>query len=278
MLEDGVQHIDRPLQVFTDRALSAKQRDWSRWAWRPQTPIRWLESKLDVDLFMRGVHHVSQELFTGVVQYRVNRTEWMKFGTLTMSELMRREARLKDGDIKRSIFEIVKQRLKVEREEVARGFGVMLQIDAIYHDSFVALPYEWGCRRDQVFAEVEVYEQLLEQAKVVDILRGAVMFAHLEDLRSNYIAWYATPNQAVWRVGDVLFHHECWKRDISVMTPGFDWAAPVSGWSEEVTPFVYPEGLEVDPDRLRLDIDGRPVMVAEGGEGVHGVASDVAAS
>ena len=255
--------VDIPQQVFSAAHWNDRRDLRSRYGWKVKTPIRWLLT--DRELRDTAGHDVKQTLFHGLVQYRINRMDELKIGGISATEVLTMAHDDNAGDANLLDFSARKYDWDA-RPDPGYSAGLIVQVDAIYHDSFVALPYQWNCQRDQVFRSENVYRKLVRNATIEGIYGGLTFFLALDDLESelecNWITRYSTANHSSWQVARLAFHEEAWKREAVGKKAGYNLGRDISqGWTEQVTPYTFPEHLKVDPRRPLADREHGPVKI-----------------
>lgn len=175
--------------------------------WEPHGNIRW--SVTDANLYAPHAHDYKRTAIEEcLIQYRLNCLNEVEIRGRNLLGLLDTAA---EGDKGMRVDEYVAERLQIPVEDVIVDDGASplmnaVNIQAIYHRDFVAIPHEWECQRSQVFEPYEPVEHaLVLRNSVRDVVAGRLFFTTLKDVVCPRITYYATPFCAVWQVGDHTF-------------------------------------------------------------------------
>ena len=210
-------------------------------------PVRWLRT--ETDLRNPSTRDVKFEEFDCLVQFRINTIEPLLFNAITASELVFTQGQDAEGGLSESLLSCARRKTKTDRPDGGISLGTIVQVDAIYHSSFIAIPYQWNCLREQVLADEGYYRDLLETTPIRSILEGRTVFRGIEACRSSRIAMYANLNHCVWRVGRMNFHCEAWKRPQALQDTRYNRAREYQGWTEKVWDYQLPQEIPLNPEQ-----------------------------
>ena len=157
-------------------------------------------------MHMQGAHDIKLHEFECLVQYRVNALDPIEFNGVSLTEIL-----LTAPPSDQSVMELITHRTGATEPDAHRSLGEIVNIEAIYHPSFIALPYQWSVERSEVLSNRYEYARLLSQTPM-RMVRAQTPAITTMTLRSERITYYATPTHAVYEVGGVSFWCEAWRR------------------------------------------------------------------
>ena len=219
--------------------------------WRPVKPVRWLLT--DVNLARPEGYDQCHQHFPCAVQCRIDVLDALRFGRAALGELIGYVA---EDEHAMSLLDLADRHFGTVQPDDGASLGAIVSVDAIYHDSWVAIPWNWQCQREAVLGD-ETWEPIVRAFSVDDVIAGRTRLVGIESATSQRVARYETAHHAIWRVGTESFHCERWKHPPN---GGLDGTRRTSGWTENVRPYELPEieGVRIDPARVAgkaLDID-----------------------
>lgn len=201
--------------------------------------------------------------FHALVQFRVRRADEISFRTLTLSRILKMHGDRSGAGQTSVIDAIVARTGRAPTPDDDELLGRVVSVEAIYHSSFIALPFQWRCENAQVFDSDDQFEAILRSARVGDSLRGRVQFA-AGTFSSSRVAYLADPLRALWRVGKLSFAVEAYKRE-ELRGDGHPWRADeierhAEGWRENAEPYDFERHsgmghLNFNPERTALRSD-----------------------
>ena len=210
--------------------------------YRALKPIRWLRAN-QLALHMHGAYDHRATTFPCLVQFRVNALDTLSFNGIELTDLL---LTMETKEQSRNALEAIRSRAGTVEPDNQRPLSDVIQIEAIYHHAFVALPYQWRVGRGEVLVNHYLYEQLLEQIPVRTIRQQRATLAPLNALESPRIRYYANPTHAVYEVNGDAFWCEAWRREAEPTAQEWsNWACEREclGFNDRVEPYAYPKDV-----------------------------------
>ena len=234
--------VGKPRWLYTAEKLNTLRPE-KMGGWRPPHQVIWLNT--NVNLGRPQAADVTEHHFDAMVQFRVDTLDAIKFGGISAGELVLPLSR--SDPTKTNLLQAARQKTHTDQPDDGLSLGRVVNVDAIYHDSWVAIPHLWPCHREEVFGD-SAWKQLLEQITLDEIIKGTSKLTVVTNVTSTRIAQYATAHHCMWRVGEVNFHVPMPKR---VMSERLDMSRLPEGWTEAITKYQHPQiaGVQIDPDR-----------------------------
>ena len=229
--------------------------------WKPTLPVRWLTTT--TRLHPPLAHDCAKDDFDCLVQFRVDRLDRLTFGGVPLGDLL---LSVPDAEqTKRSVRHAIEHRAATPLPDDEKSIAAIINIDAIYHASFVALPYQWRIERGEVLAREVFYWELLDTLNIGDLRSQETRMARVRDLRSERIRYYATPTHAVYEVGGEAFWCEAWRREtLATDHQWSDWARErdCAGFDDHVAAWKYPPDIvQADTRRSVRDEEGDTLAI-----------------
>ena len=235
--------IAKPKFVYSAKGLAAIASDKLE-QWEPeQSPIMWMTT--NVNLAQVHAYDKREDHFDCLVQFRVMSLDRLRFHQMGAGQLLLPHTTI---ETKRTSFLEAARRLSgTDDPDDGASLGRIVNVDALYHDSWVAFPYLWDCVKEAVLGD-ETWRGLLEKTTVDDVLKGRTLLVPAKNVTSQRISFYHTAHHCSWRVGNINFFVPHMKR---IHSPMLDITRLPNGWDESVRPFDLPfiQGVTVDPPR-----------------------------
>ena len=209
------QPVARPDLVLSDAQLAARPHFHDEWDFNE--PIEWFTSSLSALTHRGAFDKAVSEITSCLVQYRINCTDATRIKGLTLTEWL---YTVDDSYLHLTLEDMLKKVRLLSDDELIPDDPTwtlwnVIEIQAIYHDQWVAIPYEWGIGRANILHDNhrdEVARRLLMPLTVEQLRAGQLHLRSLHHVTSPYIKLYCGRFNQVWRVGRRIFHVEPAKR------------------------------------------------------------------
>lgn len=236
--------ISMPKWLYTDETLNEMRGGNKLAGWEPDMPVSWMTTS--INLARPHAYDRREDHFDCLVQYRVDALDTLAFNGITAGELVVPKT---EHDPKRTtLLDAAERSTKTTTPDGGLSLGRIVTVDAIYHDSWCAIPWLWRCPREAVFGH-EAWEQLVNGITIGEIKSGSTVLTPLKNVTSPRVALYSTAHHAMWRIGTTNFFVVVPKRRQHHM---LDASKVPEGWSETVERYSHPPSVSdvpVDPSK-----------------------------
>ena len=237
-----IKPLSKPKWLYTDEQLN-KLEPSRLGGWRPPYDVRWYIT--DMNLARTKGYDLKEDHFDCLVQFRVNAVDALSFGGIRAGELIIPKHELDPR--KTTLLQAARLMAKTEEPDHGLSLGRLVTVDAMYHDAWVAVPFNWKIHREAVLDDAS-WSVLLENISIDEIKSGTTKLVPIENAISSRVSLYSTAHHSMWRVGDKSFFVPPAKRSYP---PTLDLSRMPMGWTEKVERFEYDAipGVEIDPSR-----------------------------